>query len=164
MLGHHAFTGPWASPPLMPDKAILCYICSWSYGSFHVYSLVGGLVTGSFGGYGWLKLLFFLWGCSFSHSPNSCISIPMLSLIVDCKHLHLYWSGSSRASQETAISDACQQALLGISSSVCVWWLNLGWFSRLGSLSGCAFLQSLLHSLSLYFLYTGATLGKNFFI
>ena len=26
--------------PLMPDKAILCYICSWSPGSLHVYSLV----------------------------------------------------------------------------------------------------------------------------
>ena len=32
--------------PLMPDKAI----CSWSNGSFHVYSLVGGLVPGSSGG------------------------------------------------------------------------------------------------------------------
>jgi hypothetical protein len=29
--------------PLMPDKAILCYICSWSHGSLHVYSFVGGL-------------------------------------------------------------------------------------------------------------------------
>jgi hypothetical protein len=28
--------------PLMFNKAILCYICSWS----HVYSLVGGLVPG----------------------------------------------------------------------------------------------------------------------
>ena len=44
--------------PLMPDKAILCYICSWS----HVYSLFGGLVPGSSGGSGWL-ILFFLWGC-----------------------------------------------------------------------------------------------------
>jgi hypothetical protein len=24
--------------PLMPDRAILCYICSWSHGSLHVYS------------------------------------------------------------------------------------------------------------------------------
>jgi hypothetical protein len=33
-------------PPLppMPDKAILCYICSWSHGSLQLYSLVGGLV------------------------------------------------------------------------------------------------------------------------
>jgi hypothetical protein len=33
----------------MTHEAILCYICSWSYGSFHVYSLVGGLVPGSSG-------------------------------------------------------------------------------------------------------------------
>ena len=36
----------------MPDKAILCYIFSWSHGSLHVYSLVGGLVLGSSGGGG----------------------------------------------------------------------------------------------------------------
>jgi hypothetical protein len=35
--------------PLMPDKAILCYICSWSQGSLRVYSLVGGLVPESSG-------------------------------------------------------------------------------------------------------------------
>jgi hypothetical protein len=38
--------------PLMSNKAILCYICSWSHGSLHVYSLVGGLVSGSSGGTG----------------------------------------------------------------------------------------------------------------
>jgi hypothetical protein len=62
--------------PLMPDKAILCYICSWSCGSLHVYSWVGGLDPGSFG---WLTLLFFLWGCeplqllrSFDSSTGDC--------------------------------------------------------------------------------------------
>ena len=42
-------------PPLllMPDKAVLCYICNWSHGSLHVDSLVGGLVHGSSGGLGW---------------------------------------------------------------------------------------------------------------
>jgi hypothetical protein len=35
--------------PLMPGKAILCYICSWSYGSLHVHSLVSCLVLGSSG-------------------------------------------------------------------------------------------------------------------
>ena len=39
----------------------------------------------------------------------------LLSPMVGCKHLHLYWSGSGRASQETAISGSYQQALLGIS-------------------------------------------------
>ena len=46
--------------PLIPNKAILCYIYVWSHGSLHVYSLVGGLDPGSSG---WLIQLFFLWGC-----------------------------------------------------------------------------------------------------
>jgi hypothetical protein len=50
-------------PPIMPNKAILCYICSWSHGSLHVYCLVGGLVPGSSEGSSSLILLFFLWGC-----------------------------------------------------------------------------------------------------
>jgi hypothetical protein len=45
--------------PLMPDKAIFCYIHGWSHGSLHVYSMVGGLVPWSSGMSGWL---FFLWG------------------------------------------------------------------------------------------------------
>ena len=36
--------------PFKPNKAILCYICIWSCGSLHVYSLVGGLVPGSSAG------------------------------------------------------------------------------------------------------------------
>ena len=36
--------------PLILNKAILCYICVWSHGSFHLFSLVGGLVPGSSGG------------------------------------------------------------------------------------------------------------------
>jgi hypothetical protein len=32
---------------LIPDKATLCYICSYSHGFFHKYSLVGGLDPGS---------------------------------------------------------------------------------------------------------------------
>ena len=48
---------------LMPDKAILCYICSWRHRFLHVYFLVGGLAIGSSVESGWLMLLFFLWGC-----------------------------------------------------------------------------------------------------
>ena len=50
--------------PLMPDKAILCCMCSWSHGSLYVYFLVGGLVPGSSGVSGCLMLLIFLWGCN----------------------------------------------------------------------------------------------------
>jgi hypothetical protein len=85
-------------PPLslMSYKAILCYICSWSHGSLHVYSLVGGLVSGSSGGGVWLLDI-----CCSSYgvaipfsplypSPNSSIGVPVLSLMVGCEHLHLY--------------------------------------------------------------------------
>ena len=52
------------APPLsLPDKAILCYICSWSYGPLHVYSLLPGLVPGRSEGSGWLIVMFFPWGC-----------------------------------------------------------------------------------------------------
>jgi hypothetical protein len=42
--------GPLLS--LNSDKAIFCYICIWSHGSLHVYSLVGGLVPQSSRGSG----------------------------------------------------------------------------------------------------------------
>ena len=57
---------------------------------------------------------------SFSPSPNSSIGIFRLSLMVGCKCLHLYWSGASRTSQETAISGSFHQALLGIRNSMAV--------------------------------------------
>ena len=87
--------------PLMPNRAILCYICSWSHGWLHVYTLVGGLVAERSRGSGWL-MLFFLWGAysfsSFSPFSNSSIGDPVLSPVVDCWHLPLYLWGSGRAS------------------------------------------------------------------
>jgi hypothetical protein len=88
--------------PIDANKAILCYICGWSHGSLHVYSLVGGLVPGSSGGSGWFILLFFLWVAnpfnSFSPFSNSSIGDPMLGPMLGCEHLPLYLSGSGRAS------------------------------------------------------------------
>jgi hypothetical protein len=49
---------------LMPDNVILCYTGSWRQGSLHMYSLVSGLVPGSFWVSGCLILLFFLWSCN----------------------------------------------------------------------------------------------------
>ena len=67
------------SIPLMSGKAILWYIYSWSHGSLHVYSLVGGLVSGSsgcpvswyFSSYG-VEIPF----SSFSPSRGSSILVP----------------------------------------------------------------------------------------
>ena len=49
--------------PLMTYKSILCYKCSWSHESLHVYSFDNGLVSGSSGCTDWFILLFLLWGC-----------------------------------------------------------------------------------------------------
>ena len=67
--------------PLIPDKAALCYVCSWSHGTLHVYSLVGGLISGSFGGgclVGWYCCSSYTVAdpfSSFSPSPNSSIVV-----------------------------------------------------------------------------------------
>jgi hypothetical protein len=53
-LGYWAFTRKRASPPTDVIKANICFISSWSHGSLHVYSLVGGLVPrSSLGLVGW---------------------------------------------------------------------------------------------------------------
>jgi hypothetical protein len=112
--------GPLLS--LMSHKAILCYICSWSHESLHVYSLVGGLIPGNAGST----------GCSYCCSSygaanpfssldpfsSSSIGVPVLSPMDGCEHPLLYLSGIGRASQETAISGSGQQALVGIHNSV----------------------------------------------
>jgi hypothetical protein len=73
-----------------------------------VYSLAGDIVPGSWGG--GVRLVD-KYCCSsyrvansfsfFSSFSNSSIGDPVLSPMVGCKHLPLYLSGSSRASQET---------------------------------------------------------------
>jgi hypothetical protein len=109
-----------------------------------VYSLIGGLVPGSSEGTGWLTLLILLWGCkplqllgSFSSSSSGD---PVLSPMVSCDHLPLYLSGSCRASQETAVSGYCQQALVGIHNSVLSFIIVYGMDPQFGqSLDGLFF-------------------------
>lgn len=84
---HHHHAGSIRPPqeqsfplPLMPEKAILCYICIQSYGFLHVYSLLGALLPGS-SGWSSQLILFFIWGCnlflSFSPSLSSSIGVPV---------------------------------------------------------------------------------------
>jgi hypothetical protein len=103
------------------------------------------------------------WGIkpSQDHGPDKAPSAPSvlplspplgsLCSVLCYEHLHLYWSGSGRASQETAVSGFCQQALLGICNSVWVWCIHVRWITG-RAVSGWPFLQSLFHSLSLEFL------------
>jgi hypothetical protein len=117
-LGHPAFIGPRASSPTNSRRGHPLE-CSWSHGSLHVYSLVGGLIPRSSGVSGWLILFFFQWVTHPFNSFNLSLTPPLGSLwgpMVSCKHKPLYLWVSGRASQETAISGSCQQALFGIHS------------------------------------------------
>ena len=118
--------GPLLS--MMTNKAILCYICSWSHGSLHVYS-GWWFSPWEIWGFWLFDIVVLPMGLQTPSAPsvlslNSSTRVTKLSLMDGCVHLHLYWSSSSRASQETALSDSCQQALLGISNSVWVWFLT----------------------------------------
>jgi hypothetical protein len=83
-------------------------------------------------------LLFFLWGANHFSSLGTFSSIfigdPVLHPMDGCEHPFLHLSGTARTSQVTAVSGACQQALVGIHNSVWVWWLYMGWIPRWGSL------------------------------
>jgi hypothetical protein len=95
--------------PLMPNKAILCFMCSCSHGSLHVYSLIGGLVPGSSG---WGDCLVSWYCCSsygvanpfsyFSPLSDSSIGDPIgdlvLSPMFECMYQPLYLSGTGRVS------------------------------------------------------------------
>jgi hypothetical protein len=154
------------SHPLMPDKASypllhmqlelwvpLCALFGWWFSPWELEERGGLLSWFCCSSYGVANPF-----SSFIVSHNSSIGIPMLRPMVGCEHLHLDWSGSGRASQGRAISSSCQQALLGISNSVWVWCLHVGCGSLGGAVSGWLFLQSLLHSLPLHFLYIGTIL------
>jgi hypothetical protein len=54
---------------------------------------------------------------------SSFIGDPVFHPIDDGEHPILYLPGTGIASQETAISESCQQNLVDICNSVWVWWL-----------------------------------------
>jgi hypothetical protein len=64
----------------------------------------------------------------FSPSSNSSTGDPALGPMVGWEHP--YFSSSNKASQETAIPGSCQNALLGIDISACIWWPCKGWIPR----------------------------------
>ena len=87
---HQVFTGTWLLLPLMTHQAILCYICSQSHESHHVFSVVAGLVPGSSG------VLVSSYCCSSYGAANpfnslgpfssSFIGDPVLSPMIGCEH------------------------------------------------------------------------------
>ena len=99
---------PWVPP---------CVLLGWW---FSPWELWGGLVWWySYSSYGVTNPF-----SSFSPFSNFSTGDPVLSPIVGWKHPPLYLSGSGRASQETAISDSCQQVLPGIHNSITVYGID----------------------------------------
>jgi hypothetical protein len=135
----------------MPNKVIHCYISRWSYGSLHVYPLVGSLIPGSSGRSCWLILLFFLWVANtfslFSPFSNSSLGYLVLSPIVGCKH-H-FWISQTMAGPLRRKLYQAPDSKHFLSSAImsgfggCVWDGSPG-----GAVSGCTLLHSLLHNSS----------------
>jgi hypothetical protein len=119
--------------PLMFNKAILCYICSWSHGP-SICTLWWWFSSWEF--WGVMVGLYFCssYGATSSFSSFSSFSPFSRSSIGDLKLPPLYLSDTGKASQDMAVSGSCQQALVSIHNSVCVWWLYMEWVPRWGSL------------------------------
>ena len=87
-------------------------------------------------------------------SASYLTSVPEHSLIVGSEHPQLHWSVAVQTSQGAATRGFCQQVPLGKGNNVCfgIFKQNVspGW-----AVPGWLFLQSLLHFLSLFFLWTG---------
>ena len=110
---------------LILNNAILCFICTWIHGSFHVYFLFIGLVMGSSRGDWIVRCCCSSYGVknpfsSYSLFSNSSIRDSVLSAQVGCEYLPLYLSGYRRSTLETSISVSCQHAHLGVHSGVYV--------------------------------------------
>jgi hypothetical protein len=152
-LGNEPSQNQWPLLPLRANKATLCYMCSWSHGSLHVYSLVGGLVPGSSGDTGWFILLFLLWNCKplqlLGAFSSSSIGDPVQSLA---------WASTSEICQPLAepprrklyqapFNKHLLASIIVPGFGDCIWDGSPG-----GAVSGWPFLLSLLYTLSSYFL------------
>jgi hypothetical protein len=136
---------------LMSYKAILCYTCNWSHGSLHVYSLVGGLVPGRYGGLGSLYCCssygatnpFSTWVPSSSSSIGNSVLSTMdvyehpflyLSVLAQPLKIQLYQESKNKHMSSTMLFE----------SGDCIWDGTPG-----RAVFGWPFLQSLLHTFSM---------------
>ena len=113
---------PWVPP---------CVFFDWSFSPWE------------FWGY-WLVHIVPLMGLQTTSSPWVISLAPSLETIASpmdgCEHLLLHFSGTDRASQETALSGSCQLALVGIQNIVWDWWFFYDLDSQVGqSLDGHSF-------------------------
>jgi hypothetical protein len=139
ILGHRTFRGPRASPPIdnqtghpllhmqlepqVPPCVFFDWWFSpkelWGYWLVHIDVPPMGLQTPS--------APYIL---SLASSLGTLCSIQWMTVSI---HFCICQADTGRAPQETAISDSCQQALVGICHSVWVWCLFMGWIPKWGS-------------------------------
>jgi hypothetical protein len=142
--------------PLIFNKAILCYICSWSHGSLHVYSLVGGLVPGSSGGYWLVHIVVPSMGLQAPSGPSVLsLASPLGTTCSDqwvTESIHLciclvLAEPLKRVSCQASVRKHLLASTTASGFGDCIWNEAPG-----DAVSGWSFLQSLLHTLSLYLL------------
>jgi hypothetical protein len=122
-MGHGAFTRQRASPftdvpqghPLLHMKlkpwVPPCVLFGWWFSPWELWGvLVGSHCCSSYGAANPFS--------SLGHFSSSSIGDPLLSPMDGYEPPLLYFSGTGRDSQETAISVSSQQALVGIHNSV----------------------------------------------
>ena len=138
----------------MSNKGILCHICSWSPGSLHVYSLVGGPVPRSYRGFGWLTMLLPPRGCKppqflqsllqlfYLGPPNSVQWLAVSICLCICQALA---NPLRRQPYQSSISKHFPASTIVSGFCGCIWDEFPG-----GAVSGWLFLQSLLHTMSPY--------------
>jgi hypothetical protein len=139
----------------MSGKAIFCYICSWSHGSFHVYSLVGGLIPGSSGGYWLVHIVVPPMGLQTPSAPWILSLVPPLGTLCSVQWLtesiHLCICQALAEYLRRQLYQAPVSKHL-LASTIVSGFGNSIWDGSLGgTVSEWLFLQSLLHTLSLYF-------------
>jgi hypothetical protein len=121
----------YASRAMSPTMCFL-WLVAYSQGSLGV--LVSSYCGSSYGAANPFS--------SLGPFSSSFIGDPVLCPMDDSEHPLLYLSGTGRASQETAISGSCQQALVGIHNSVWFSWLFMGWIPRCGRCPPCISCQN----------------------
>jgi hypothetical protein len=137
---------------LMFNRAILCYICSWSHGSLHVYSFVGGLVPESSGlpvgsycsSYGLQSASSIL---SLAPPLGTLCSVQWLTVSIHLCICQTLTEPLRRQLYQAPISKHFLASTIVSGFGICLWDGSPG-----GAVSRCPFLQSLLHSLPPYLL------------
>jgi hypothetical protein len=127
----------------------------WNHGSLRVFSLVGGLVPGSSGDTGWFILLLLLWCCRPLQLLGSILA-PSLGTLCSVqwwtKRIHLFLCQAlaehlRRQLYQVLVSKHLLASTIVSGLGNCIWDGFPG-----GAVSVWPFLQSLLHTLSLYLL------------